>query len=327
VTVAPERSSSTAGTSAAPRFSVVIPAFNAAATIASAVGSVLRQTETDFELVVVDDGSTDATGQTVSEISDPRVRLLSQANCGLPAARNRAIAASKGRYVSFLDSDDLWLPEFLEHARQAIGAGAGVGFAYTDAYAFEASTGKVRRGSAMVGSSPPVPPPTDPHEFLYELLQRNFVYVSTTVPRSVLDEVGAFNEGRTASEDYDLWLRILAGGYRAVHMPGRHALYRLHAGQMSRDEANLKRNELAIYNGLRIEDMPTEAHRELLLQRRRQAAQELRIAQGELRLALAVRRVRYRLGAAKRRLGVGGYAWCSALPPELASTYPDLKRV
>jgi hypothetical protein len=143
----------------------------------------------------------------------------------------------------------------------------------------------------------------------------------------VLDDVGAFDEARTASEDYDLWLRILARGYRAVHMPGRPALYRLHAGQMSRDEANLKRNELAIYNGLSLEDMPTEQHRELLLERRRQAAQELGIAQGDPRLASAVRRVRHRLGAARMRVGLGGYAWCSTPPPELASTYPDLTRV
>jgi glycosyltransferase involved in cell wall biosynthesis len=304
-----------------------VPAFNAAATIASAIDSVLRQTETDLELIVVDDGCTDATTEIVTGCPDRRVRIVSQENQGLPAARNRGIAESRGTYVSFLDSDDLWLPDYLHQAASAIRTRENVGFAYTDAYAFDALTGKLRRGGAMVGSSPPVPPPADPRAFLLELLERNFVYVSTTVPRQVLQAVGGFNETRTASEDYDLWLRIVAHGFQAIHIPGRHALYRLHRGQMSRDVPNLKRNELAIYNELPIEDMPTEAHRVLLTRRRREAEWELRIAQGDPWLASAVRRLRYRLGAARQRVGLGGYAWCKMLPPDVAAAFPDLTSV
>jgi len=312
---------------ASPRFSIVVPAFNAARTIASAIASVLRQTEADLELIVVDDGSTDVTADTVARSDDPRVRLISQSNQGLPAARNAGIAASRGTYVSFLDSDDLWLPDYLEHSGRALRTSADVGFTYTDAYAFDPVTGKVRRGSAMGGGSPPRQPPTDPPAFLLELLKRNFVYVSTTVPRSVLNTVGGFDETRTASEDYDLWLRIVANGYCAVHVPGRHALYRLHRGQMSRDVANLKRNELAIYNALSIDAMPSPRHRVLLARRRAEAQRELRIAQGTTSFASVARQLRHQLGAARQRLGLGEYAWRSVLPPEVAATFPDLTRV
>jgi GT2 family glycosyltransferase len=305
-----------------------VPAFNAATTIASTIASVLFQTDADFELIVVDDGSTDTTAERVTQVGDPRVRLVSQPNQGLPAARNSGIAASHGTYVSFLDSDDLWLPDYLEHVRRAMTSSVDIGFAYTDAYAFEAGTGRVRRQSAMVGGRPPIPPPNDRNAFLLELLKRNFVYVSATVPRSVLDAVGGFDETRTASEDYDLWLRIVIKGYRAVHIPGRHALYRLHPGQMSRDEANLKRNELAVYSGLSIDDMPTAAHRALLARRRREAQRDVRLAEGDAVLAAAVRRLRDRLGAQRQRLGLGGsYAWCHATPPEVAAAFPDLTRV
>src|ERR1017187_6172907 len=99
---------------AAPRFSVVIAAFEAERTVASAVNSALAQTRTDLEVIVVDDGSSDRTAAVVGQITDHRVQLLRQANAGPSAARNVGISATRGDYVAFLDSDDLWLPRYLE---------------------------------------------------------------------------------------------------------------------------------------------------------------------------------------------------------------------
>src|SRR5450755_2097977 len=93
-----------------PEFSVVVPADNAAGTISSAVRSVLAQTQPDLEVIVVDDGSTDATAEIVAGIEDSRVRVISQDNRGLPAARNAGVAAARGTYIALLDSDDLYLP-------------------------------------------------------------------------------------------------------------------------------------------------------------------------------------------------------------------------
>ena len=305
-------------------FSVVIAAYTAAATIGSAIDSALRQTEPAREVIVVDDGSTDATGAVVAALEDPRIRLVSQANQGMSGARNAGIALAQGSYVTFLDSDDLLLPRYLERARQAVSGVQRIGFAYTDAFAFQGATGRIRKGSAMHGSKPPAHPPPDPAGFLLELLKRNFVYNATTVPLKVLTEVGGFDDRRTGSEDYDLWLRIVTAGFAAVRMPGFNALYRIHPGQTSRDEVNLVRNMLEIYESLSPQDMPSEAHRHLLTQRRAATADALRVLRGELPIRSAALRLRRRLAAIRRRLGLGTYAWEDLLPPEVAAAYPDL---
>jgi glycosyltransferase involved in cell wall biosynthesis len=303
-----------------PEFSVVVPAYNAAGTISSAVRSVLAQTQPDLEVIVVNDGSTDATAEIVAGIEDSRVRVISQDNRGLPAARNAGVAAARGTYIALLDSDDLYLPRYLEHSERALLMTADAGFAYTDAYVFDAASGRVRHRTAMARSNPPIPPPTDRNGFLLELLRSNFVYVSTTIPRSVLDAVGGFEESRTSSEDYDLWLRILLKGYRAVWIPGQHALYRKHPGQMSKNLVNMSRNLLAVYEGLAIADMPTAEHRDLLIRRRRAARFELRVISPLARL------VPLGLVSATKRAGVGE-SWYDTPPPEVAAAFPDLTAV
>jgi len=299
-----------------PLASVVVPAFNAAATIVATVQSALNQSLTSLEVIVVNDGSTDSTAQIVDEIADPRVRLVNQANRGLPAARNAGIRASHGTYVAFLDSDDLLLPDFLSLGVEALQRMPKPGLAYTDAYVLDDASGRFRETSAMAQFDPPVPPPEESTAFLLALMRINFVYVSTIVPRDVLQATGGFNEGLTSCEDYDLWLRILVHGYQAAWVPGRHAVYRLHAGQMTRNVMRMARNLSAVYDGLPLEEMPSPAHRDFLLRRRRQAQLSVRVT-SPLRQLVPEKLV---VSARSKR-----NRWYDTPPAEVVDAFPALR--
>ena len=214
----------------AARFSVVMAAHDAAATIEAAVRSVLLQTVGEFELLVADDGSADDTSARARRLGDPRVRVLERERAGGPsAARNAAIAVARGDLVSVIDSDDLWLPRYLEAMGEALDANASAGFAYTDAWVLDDETRRIRRATAMAYQRPPAVPPADPRAFARLLVAReNFVFSHVTMRRSVLQEVGGYDERLGWGEDFELWLRILEAGYPAVRVAGPLAIYRRH---------------------------------------------------------------------------------------------------
>ncbi len=200
-----------------PRFSVVIPAYNAEQTIAETIRSVLAQSEPDLELIVVDDGSSDSSPELVASLAeaDPRLRLIRQQNTGTAGARNTGIAHAGAAYVSFLDNDDLWMPRYLERMGAALDSQPAAGFAYCDAYALDDVSLRIRRRTEFV--SRPPPPPGAPWELIVATLGRaNFVMSSATVRRAALDEAGGFRLDVGGVDDYDLWFRILLAGHVAV---------------------------------------------------------------------------------------------------------------
>jgi GT2 family glycosyltransferase len=219
-------------------FSVVIAAYQAESTVGVAVESVLAQTLDDFEVIVVDDGSSDETAAVAEAIAtrDQRVRVLRQANAGPSAARNRGISAGAGEYVSMLDSDDLWLPDYLAEMGRALDLNPEMGFAYTDAWGLDEVSGRFLKATAMARQHPPAK--TLPHdEFVAELMQRNFVYNAVTVRRSVLDQVGGYDPSMSHSEDYELWLRIAISGFTAVRVDGPLGIKRNSSTSLSNDTA------------------------------------------------------------------------------------------
>jgi glycosyltransferase involved in cell wall biosynthesis len=309
-----------------PTFSVVIPAHNAERTVLSTARSVLAQTRTDLEVIVVDDGSSDRTSDVVEKLEDERLRLLVLPHGGVSAARNAGIELARGKYVAFLDSDDLWLPRYLELAERAISDRDRAGFAYTDAYGFDPVSGRVGDRS-MAGRYPPTPPPSSDDAFLLELLKRNFIWSSTTVPRTVLNQVGGFDEAAPPAEDYELWLRILVRGYSAAWIPGRHGLYRVHDRQASRQLEKVRRGERAALGRISFDDLPSSSHRTMLAAHRRQIERELRILEGRAPLAAAGRRVRRRLGTVRRRIGLGRNPWHEQPPQAVSAAFPNLTAV
>jgi glycosyltransferase involved in cell wall biosynthesis len=191
---------------------VVIPAFNRAATIRGAIESVLRQTYSDFELVVVDDGSSDGTLEAAAEVRDPRVRLVaSPRNMGAAAARNRGVDEARGAWIAFQDSDDEWLPGKLEKQMARLEA-PGYGGAYCGLLTLG---GLEDRADARMRPSY-IPDPglalVDGH-ILETLLRGNMISTQTlVVRRDLFLELGRFDEDTTPVEDWDFALRLAARG-------------------------------------------------------------------------------------------------------------------
>lgn len=183
-----------------PLVSVVIPAYNAAKTIQSTVQSVLGQTIQNFEIIVIDDGSKDNTIEVAESIKDSRVKVLPQQNGGASAARNIGIKASQGKYIAFLDADDLWLPHKLE--RQL------------DVLTNEKDVTAVQSGVYFVNDSLKVLSARlcfQPEDVLLEtLLFQNLPGLMSTlvVERSVFDEIGYLDTSLEILEDWELAIRL-----------------------------------------------------------------------------------------------------------------------
>lgn len=193
------------------RVSVIIPLFNKAPYIERALASVFAQTFTDFELIVVDDGSTDAGPAIVESFSDPRIRLVRQANAGPGAARNRGLSEARGELVAFLDADDEWLPEFLSESVRLLDEHPEAATVTSGYFAFPggASSEKVWRSRGLSYGLARVKAATTA-EFVATLLA--YMTPCTTVARTeVLRRLGGFYErGRCAyGEDAHLFLKVL----------------------------------------------------------------------------------------------------------------------
>ncbi len=190
-----------------PNVSVVIPLFNKRPYIERALKSVLTQTMQDFEVIVVDDGSTDCGADFVHRFADSRIRLLSQENAGVSAARNRGIAESRSDLVAFLDADDEWTPLFLETVVGLASRFPDSG-AYATAYSICTPESAIR--SADIRAIPPSPwEGYIPRYFLSATLGEPPVSASSVaVPRAILEELGGFRIGDWWGEDSDMWGRI-----------------------------------------------------------------------------------------------------------------------
>jgi GT2 family glycosyltransferase len=310
-----------------PTFTIAMPAYNSSRTIGAAIRSVLAQTRSDFELVVVDDGSSDDTTAQVARFEDERVRLVRQENSGPGAARNLAIIASRGRYVSMLDSDDLWLPTYLESMAAVLDANPDVGLAYTDAWVLDDATRRIRRTTAMHYQHPPRDPPRDPFEFLALLLKRgNFVFTSTTVRHTALEQVGLFEAALKPAEDFGLWLRIVAGGFRAMRTPGNLAVYRKRPGSLSTNEAAILDGERESVRLVAEEYDVPEWIRALAKDRLRKLDLRLAGLGDESGLMPTLARARARAVRIKVAL-VEPFAWHRHPPPEVAALLGGLDEI
>lgn len=181
------------------KVSIIIPTFNRAAFLEKAVSSVLEQTFTDFELFVIDDGSTDNTQSILSKFTDKRLKVITQNNQGVSSARNLGIRHSNGAYLAFLDSDDYWLTNKLERQMQYFSDNPECVIQQTQEI-------WIRHGKRVNQMKKHAKPRGDIFEASLKMCM--ITPSSVIMHHTVLEDVGLFDESLPACEDYDLWLRI-----------------------------------------------------------------------------------------------------------------------
>lgn len=189
-----------------PRFSIIMPLYNKAPYVRKAVESVIGQTFVDWELIVVDNGSTDGSGEVVATCHDPRIKMLHlKDNIGPGAARNHGVAESTAAHICFLDADDWWEPTFLEEMAGLIERHPDAGIYGTGYYIVK--NGKKR--VAPIGIDEGFIEGEINYCKVYaKTLCMPLTSISVCIPRRTFDEAGGFPLGITLGEDFLLWLRI-----------------------------------------------------------------------------------------------------------------------
>ncbi len=208
-----------------PLVTVLVPTYNRAPLLGAALRSILDQTFTDFEVIVVDDGSTDNTGETIAALRDARVRYLYQLHVGISAALNAGLRAGRGRYVARLDSDDLWLPAMLATLVPLLEQRPEVGVVYGQGQAIDDHGQRLPQVQGTAGY------------FAGESL-RSLVWDDCTCNVALLarhacfERVGLYDEALTGNEDWDMWLRV-ARHYEFAFVPQVLAYVRWHEGNFT----------------------------------------------------------------------------------------------
>jgi GT2 family glycosyltransferase len=243
-----------------PRVSVVLPVYNGETFLAEAIGSILGQSFRDFELIAIDDGSTDGSAGILDAVRDPRVRVIHQANVGLAASLNWGIALARGEYIARHDHDDLSLPtrfarqvQFLEHNPDCalVGTRAEI----------RSNNGPATRFHDH---------PTDDAGLRFELLFDNpFVHSSVMLRKRAVESVGGYSTdpARQPPEDYELWSR-LARCYQVANLPERLTVYRETADGMSRTPGRAFQGSAVLISSENLAaavgaDAPTRVHRDI----------------------------------------------------------------
>ncbi len=219
--------------------SVIIPCYNHGHFLPDALDSVLAQTYTDWEAIVVNDGSTDNTAAVAERYADAdaRIRCIHQENAGLSAARNAGIRAAQGEYLAFLDADDTWEPAFLETCTAALEAHHGLAGVYTRCvFTDECGVALPMAGGPALG----------PERTRARLLRGGIAPVHAYLVRAnAILRAGLFDESLTSLEDWDLWLRVTDQG-QVAGLPQLLARYRLRLGSMVTNAERMHLNRLAV---------------------------------------------------------------------------------
>lgn len=220
--------------------SIIIPAFNQGHYLREAVQSCLSQTYPFFEILIIDDGSTDNTAEVAKSFSDSRVKYIFQENRGLPAARNTGIRNSQGEYLTFLDSDDCFLSRKLELLLDKMKQNPSLGFVAGRAILIDQNGDIIPREFETILPSP-----------IQKLTLGNPFHVgSVLVKKEWQERIGYFDESLRSYEDWDFWLRLAIAGCPMKVIPEPVSKYRFHTGQMTRKGVQMTNANMAVLEKL-----------------------------------------------------------------------------
>lgn len=238
-----------------PRVSVVIPTYNCARFLGRTIESVLRQTYRDYEVIVVDDGSTDDTQKLISGYSG-LVRYLYQENQGASAARNLAIARSGGEYIAYLDADDLWSPDKLARQVEYLDANPAVGFVHTEVSVIDEQDLILHsRFNQETGRAVPQ------GRCLRDILWRSHIQTLTVLERrTAFDKAGSFDLRLPVAQDYLHWILVVLAGYEIGYLPEPLGQYRWRAGSLMSSQQRLLNDFIGIYEALLTEQHIEQTH-------------------------------------------------------------------
>lgn len=223
----------------APLVSVIIPAFNSANYIVDTINSVLQQSMQDFEIIVVDDGSTDQLKEVLAPfIADKQIVYIAQVNRGVSAARNHGYKKSRGQYIAFLDADDVWLTDNLEVRLNKFKSG-DFGLVHADAFVIDGHSSKLPQ--ILSGKE---------GNLLDDMLAWDGTQVpgpsSILVKREVLDVIGLFDEELSTSADQDFFIRV-AVRYKIGRVDKPTWMYRIHGNNMHKNIARMEHDVLRVF--------------------------------------------------------------------------------
>lgn len=227
-----------------PLVSVVLSVYNGGPDLPEAIDTILAQTFTDFEVIAIDDGSTDGTAKLLDNIGDPRMRVVHQENMGFARALNRGISLARGRYIARQDHDDWAKPTRFESQ-----------VAFLEEHPHCALVGT--RAEIWVGNRPTNrnhDHPVDNASLQFELLFNNpFVHSSIMMRKAALDVVGAYSidPAHPPAEDYELWSR-LARRYEVANLPDRLTIYREVPNSMSRTGPNVFQDKCVLISAANL---------------------------------------------------------------------------
>ena len=188
-----------------PLISVIIPAYNAERTILETIASVQQQTYSDFEIIVINDGSNDRTSELLNTVKDHRLKVFDYPNSGVPVARNHGLSHATGDLIAFLDADDLWTPDKLELQLAALQQHPKAGVVYSWTYSMDEAGEYFSIGDAFSYTG----------NVYAQLLLENFIVNGSNclIKRQAVESVGEFDSSVPGADDWDYWLRL------ALHWP------------------------------------------------------------------------------------------------------------